>query len=317
MENEYLSNKLYEHMKGKCSYLNHSGIAIYFCISKDCIDRYLCSECIIEQIDHFTNHIKSLLPLDNKSKFTKFINLTVPTTSQNNSNSHGIKDRVVDFYTQLKETIDKVLDKHMNENIDKLCHNIEEKEGGVINNKEATGEILQGVNKDIENFITNKDKTQFCDLYESIVAGVSKLNEKLNKKIYFENKPKQEVIEVKINELVSEHFEDTTSNQTQGNQVRTQPIRQPSSRNENKLFTFAEEYDGESKLNQTSCFEDISNFSKAMGFNRDFGFNQTFGKREEILNTLNTETSEEDHTRRDNIQSRLNNLRNKLSKMKL
>jgi hypothetical protein len=297
MDNEYLSNKFYEHMKGKCSYTTHSGIAIYFCISKTCDNRYLCSECIIESLEHFTNHVKSLLPLDNKSKFIKFLNLTpggiIPDNQVINT-----KDKIAEFYAQIKQKVSEAIDKHIAENIDKLC------KGNNFNPKEFCDKTYLEVNKEIENFINKNDKSQFCQLFEDVSKKLTNLTENIAdaQRQNFNVKISPEIINSKISEIFNEHLGITP----------LVVLNKTNSRND-KLFTFSEEYDGDSRLNQTAQFEDISNFSKSMGFNRDF---QTFGKREEILNTLNSEVNEEESYRRNNIKSRLNDLKNKLANMK-
>jgi hypothetical protein len=314
MENEQLITKLYEHMKGRCNYESHSGTAIYFCIYKTCHERYLCSECLIERVEHFTNHVKNLIPLDNKSKFTKTLNLT-NTTRQNNFDL-DIKDKIANLYNEIKESINTAVDKHMKINLENLCEAMNNKIGSK-NNANGNETTKAEVNKEIETFINYKDKSTFNELLEALSSKLNKLNEQITseKKKEFNFTVNTNFIEAKVDEIIKEHFLITKQEIISNNNFNTSnSFKQVNSRNE-KFFTFSDEYDGDSKLNQTAQFDDISEFSKRMGFNRDFSFsNQT--RKDEILNTLNTETNEEDVTRRNNIKSRLNDLKLKLNQLK-
>ena len=101
MENEINIDKLYNYMKGECNNSNHTGKAIYYCINKNCKDRYLCSECLIENIEHFTLHLKTLIPLDTKSKFMKFLDLTGVNVFSKNDNINYL-DHIKNIYWNLK-----------------------------------------------------------------------------------------------------------------------------------------------------------------------------------------------------------------------
>jgi hypothetical protein len=308
MDNEYLLTKLYEHMKGSCGIPNHSGTAIYFCIAKQCHERYLCSECIIEKVDHFTNHIKTLVPLDNKSKFMKFLNINNVFTSNPGSRDNvglDVRDKLTNLYNEIRQEVNRAIDLHMKLNIEELSRILADKGDIPTGVKESGTKLSNEVSSEIESFINYKNKLNFNELYETISIMLSKHNEEIanEKKRGIELKVNPDIVNLKVDEMIAEHL------------GPKKPVTtKQSTKEQQKLFTFSEEYDPDSRLNQTAHFDDISNFSKAMGFNRDFSV--TFGRRDEILSSFNTEASEEDNMRRNNIKNRLNELKNKLGKLK-
>ena len=64
--------KLYDYFhndNSKCK--AHQSNSIYFCSEVSCSLGYICSECLIENSVHFSQHLHYLVPIDEKRKLFK------------------------------------------------------------------------------------------------------------------------------------------------------------------------------------------------------------------------------------------------------
>jgi hypothetical protein len=207
-ENFLNLNKLYTFMKGSCKNKTHSGEAIYYCINDNCDARYLCTECVIENPNHFISHIKNFVPLDNTTKFLKFLKFTELEKLENflkenmreqDEDRNGVlylqqskifdvekirpqlEENFQNFYKNFLSEIECIINKHSETKMqsyltiymDKLkdYSNIlnEERE----NNNKVISEFIKKVNIHIEEFINKKDNLNFQKFFAN-------LNEKLN-----------------------------------------------------------------------------------------------------------------------------------------
>lgn len=210
-ENFLNLNKLYSFMKGSCKNKTHSGEAIYYCINDVCDSRYLCTECVIENPNHFISHIKNFVPLDNKTKFLKFLKFTELEKLENflieikraeKQETHDInpvsyihdnknfdvekirpklEENFQTFYKNFISEIECIVNKHsetkmqsyMTVYMDKLkdYSNIINDERE--NNNQVISQFIKKVNTYIEEFINKRDNLNFQNFFTN-------LNEKLN-----------------------------------------------------------------------------------------------------------------------------------------
>ncbi len=61
--------KLYDYFHNDNAKCNaHQSNSIYFCSEVSCNLGYICSECLIENAVHFSQHLHYLVPIDEKKK---------------------------------------------------------------------------------------------------------------------------------------------------------------------------------------------------------------------------------------------------------
>ena len=219
MELDKSLSNLYKYMRGNCNYSNHSGIAIYFCIEKECSNKYLCSECMIENPNHFTSHIKYFVPLDNKNKFCKFFDLNKILHKENdlgevisdNNNLEQYKEILIKFFGKLKEIILNEMELLISNNIDTYLKNHEEgiKEREKLNHKNSQNKISISISNQIDEFINKNDKEKFSELCSKLTESVKVENEisqdeecLLINNIKFNNQS----INKKLNEIIEENI---------------------------------------------------------------------------------------------------------------
>jgi hypothetical protein len=179
MDYEIIIDKLYEFMKGECNNKTHTGRAIYYCLKYECSKKYLCSECLIEDVEHFTNHLKTLVPLDNKSKFCKF--LDIADLKEVKSNTNEIEDMVRDIYSQIKNKCINYIDEH---HFNTSCE----------------------INKTIENFINQNKKENFNELYDELNKFISVRKDNMLKRNKTNVQINERFIQYKINDIFTEQF---------------------------------------------------------------------------------------------------------------
>ena len=109
-------NQLYNYfysLNTKCS--NHSSRAIYFCSEETCDKSYICSECLIEDPEHFARHYKYLIPVDDKRKFYKYLNFPLDNVVKQLTPSKK-QINIDEFYEQIKQKICSIIDEHKTKN---------------------------------------------------------------------------------------------------------------------------------------------------------------------------------------------------------
>ena len=210
MENSILGSStfniydnLYDFMKGHCLDSTHSGDAIFFCLQDECDSRYLCSECLIENPVHFTEHMKCFLPIDNKIKFMKFTNLH-QLEAKNLNNLISLNDKfdiekikpIVEnnfqaFYEKLKHQIILIINEHMDTKlqnyITSAVDSIKDSSLDKID-KLKYSNFINEINFDIDNFIKSNDRIKFAKFYNLMKNKMNCELKNILKDSYEENK---------------------------------------------------------------------------------------------------------------------------------
>lgn len=174
MEKSEIIEKAFTHLynffyneNSKCS--SHLSKAIYFCSEENCDISYICSECLIEQPDHFAKHYKFFIPIDDKKKFFKFLNCPLDglvnqlTPKQDEIN-------VENFYEILKEKICLIIEKHKEDNLLKIKEEVINKQKDSL---PAQNETYQKINNLVDEFIVKNNKHEINNLIKNVNEQVS------------------------------------------------------------------------------------------------------------------------------------------------
>lgn len=157
----HLYNYFYNE-NSKCS--SHLSKAIYFCSEENCNTSYICSECLIEQPDHFAKHYKFLIPIDDKKKFFKFLNCPLEDIMKQLTPKQE-EINVEDFYEFLKEKICVIIEQHKKNNVLKIKEELNNKEKESI---PVQNEIYQKLNNLIDEFMMNNNKHEIQSLIQNV-----------------------------------------------------------------------------------------------------------------------------------------------------
>ena len=177
----------------KCSKSNHYSIPIYFCSNSSCNKGYICSQCLTEDPEHFSNHVKHFIALDSKKNFFRFLDIPIENIEESYSNNNFIlnsrnkflnlnKDKIFDvnsFYDYIKNQIILTINNNQKNNLIKDENDI----GEYYNKKkEIKNKNNEFINNSIKDFIKNDDKHQIINLMSQIKPclnlKISETNEK-------------------------------------------------------------------------------------------------------------------------------------------
>lgn len=184
------------HKETKCNL--HSLKPLFYCTNASCSNDYLCSNCLSENDDHYTQHGNMFIPIDTKDKFLKHLNISLNTETNENVNAliSPTKESIEQFYEVLKKKMIQVIDQHQQSNIDKLLFNIN------LNNTEASNdEVYKAIDEKIQGFSSKKDISIFA----------KKLNDDL-KKIQYHTKQGEQTFDEHFNKKANELINDSASN---------------------------------------------------------------------------------------------------------
>ena len=167
-------NNLYDfyHIKNSlCS--SHKSPAIYFCSDLNCKLGYICSECLIQNPNHFQKHLAYLIPVENKEKFFKYLKFPI----KNVINEISIKNekneiKIDEFYNEIKIKINNLIDKHKIQKgfeIQNLINKFYSKENVNLNEE---------FNNKIKKFIENGNKHEIQTFIKSLENIIREMNEK-------------------------------------------------------------------------------------------------------------------------------------------
>jgi hypothetical protein len=198
MDYEIIIENLYEFMKSECNNKTHTGKAIYYCLKSGCNKKYLCSECLIEDVEHFTNHLKTLVPLDDKLKFWKFLDLGDLNNITNNDRE--IRDQVKEIYSQIKYKCMTYIEEHMENYLDKYVNRLEHHITKDISNSP------NDINQTIQNFINSNKKENFNELYDELNNFISIKKDNILKRNKSNIQINERFIKYKINDIFTEQF---------------------------------------------------------------------------------------------------------------
>ena len=163
----------------KCSKNNHYSMPIYFCSHSSCNKGYICSQCLTEDPEHFSNHVKHFIALDSKKNFFRFLDIPIENIEESYSNNNFIlnsrnkflnlnKDKIFDvnsFYDYIKNQIILTINNNQKNNLIK-----DESDIGEYYNKkkEIKNKNNEFINNSIKDFIKNDDKHQIINLMNQI-----------------------------------------------------------------------------------------------------------------------------------------------------
>ena len=214
-------NNLYQYfiLNSKCSSKNHFGKPIYFCSQESCNKGYICSQCLKEDTEHFSQHVKNFIALDTKKNFFNFFALNnLDTNSYDNNDfdfninylkkSENYKHKKIIteakyFYEYIKEYIENNFNNNSKNNFVENKNLIEEY---ITNEKEKERKINDFINNKINSFIKKDDKHKIIELIEQIKPYINCLNEK-NKTKELRQKNKLEKIDSLLNDELKKIIE--------------------------------------------------------------------------------------------------------------
>ena len=214
-------NNLYQYfiLNSKCSSKNHFGKPIYFCSQESCNKGYICSQCLKEDTEHFSQHVKNFIALDTKKNFFNFFALNnLDTNSYDNNDfdfninylkkSENFKHKKIIteakyFYEYIKEYIENIFNNNSKNNFAENKNLIEEY---ITNEKEKERKINDFINNKMNPFIKKDDKHKIIELIEQIKPYINCLNEK-NKTKELRQKNKLEKIDSLLNDELKKIIE--------------------------------------------------------------------------------------------------------------
>jgi hypothetical protein len=306
MNFEEIGKELYLFMKEKCSKLQHSGEAIYYCVNEVCNndDRYLCSECMMDNPTHFSSHIKTLVPLDDETKFFKacdFLkqNKTIKINEiiSDDKNLIANRNKLEKYYKDLKELISQLIDEHMKENLEKYCSAVENKTGP-NNVEEKINLISKEVNNRVYNFQSDKNnKREFYKLLAELNKQANELEQ------ITQNKPSNNYeIDIQINRtsLMQKLTDIIEENIQEARVPHKATLTKTHSKGSN--FTFGIEEISDSSNIQAN---DTQTLNSSRG-------STSLKNKEELINSYMNESVQHDDSRSENIKSRLELLKQKM-----
>ena len=176
----------------KCSQTNHYGLPIYYCSHTSCNKGYICSQCLTEDPEHFSNHVKHFITLDTKKNFFRFLEIPIENIEDSFSNNFMInsrnkflnynKDKINDvnsFYDYIKNQIILTINTNQKNNLIKDENII----GEYFNkNKEIKNKNNEYINNSIKDFIKNDDKHQIINLMNKIKPYINQKNNEIKEK---------------------------------------------------------------------------------------------------------------------------------------
>ena len=299
-------NQLYNYfysLNTKCS--NHSSRAIYFCSEETCDKSYICSECLIEDPEHFARHYKYLIPVDDKRKFYKYLNFPLDNVVKQLTPSKK-QINIDEFYEQIKQKICSIIDEHKTKNCLQLKEEMNNKSNSNIDEQQSNYQKLSNM---INEFIANDNKHEIQKLVRSLDQETNLIAKSFEQDT---SEIDDDFLRTKIKELIDEIIRNCFGIQV--NNIT-----------ENKLESLNSKIKG--SLNLNFDFAENSNDNKIINISEDKEKekkeeNGDVGKRLETIheeiengnNDENTDIERIEHAK--NIKSRLEMLKQKINSIK-
>jgi len=181
--------KLFVLMKGKCDNKGHSNCdAVYYCTYNRCKTRFVCQECIIENQNHFTSHLKYFIPLDVKQKFLNKLNIVQideesveNQTKQLRESYNDSINKINKFYNDIKTCVVGFIDEHKEKHIQAFKTDLEEQISKHAKFLLNYNTFLKNLTPEINIFVMQGDPSRFVKLYEKINQEGAKLEENYKK----------------------------------------------------------------------------------------------------------------------------------------
>ena len=287
--------KLYDYFhndNSKCK--AHQSNSIYFCSEVSCSLGYICSECLIENSVHFSQHLHYLVPIDEKRKFFKYLKFPIDNIIKDLSIQTKKKVDLNCFYDRLKERIINLIDKHKEENLNEVQEKLNE-----INNDSEDENPNEIFESEITSFINKNNKHDIQTLMKNLEVNIKKINDRNRKASYeFDSQ-----LDNQINEIIDTNiieFYNLGEPKQNNNTIQKYQL--------NFDFTDIDNGNGQSRKKLPTIEEEESvDDSKS-------SINPNIIKLKEVLETDNQNDNNEDKSK---IKSRLEILKEKINKLNL
>ena len=313
-------NNLYEFFIKNSLCSSHKSLSIYFCSDLNCKLGYICSECLIQNPNHFQKHLAYLIPVENKEKFFKYLKFPVKKIISEISIEKN-EINIEKFYDEIKIKITNLIDKHKIQKgfeIQNLINKFYSKENVNLN---------EDFNNKIKKFIENGNKHEIQTFIKSLENIIREMNEKENVKKL--NDDIENDIESIINKNLKYYYNlnefMNNENKIDENKIET---------NENKNNENLNEINNEN-LNKNKTTNNKNNNENNNDFNFDFNVfyksnddnnkdngyvkNEIFNYKKGFspkLDKIKEELNEnDDFQENNNIKNRLELLKEKISKL--
>ena len=291
--------KLYDYFhndNSKCK--AHQSNSIYFCSEVSCNLGYICSECLIENAVHFSQHLHYLVPIDEKRKFFKYLKFPIDNIVKELSTTQKKKVDLNCFYENLKDKIIDLINKHKEQNANEIQEKLNE-----INNDSGDENPNEIFESQITSFINKNNKHDIQTLIKNLEGEIKKINDRNKQATYeFDSQLDNQINElIDTNILAFYNLDGSTQNDNNNNI--------PQKKYELKFdFTSIDNGNGQFKKKLPTIEEEES-----IDENKT-SINPNIIKLKEVLETNNKEENKESESK---IKSRLEVLKEKISKLSL
>ena len=291
--------KLYDYFhndNSKCK--AHQSNSIYFCSEVSCNLGYICSECLIENAFHFSQHLHYLVPIDEKRKFFKYLKFPIDNIVKELSTTQKKKVDLNCFYENLKDKIMDLINKHKEQNANEIQEKLNE-----INNDSGDENPNEIFESQITSFINKNNKHDIQTLIKNLEGEIKKINDRNKQATYeFDSQLDNQINElIDTNILAFYNLDGSTQNDNNNNI--------PQKKYELKFdFTSIDNGNGQFKKKLPTIEEEESTDENKTSINPNII------KLKEVLETNNKEENKESESK---IKSRLEVLKEKINKLSL
>ena len=301
--------KLYDYFhndNSKCK--AHQSNSIYFCSEVSCNLGYICSECLIENAVHFSQHLHYLVPIDEKRKFFKYLKFPIDNIVKELSTTQKKKVDLNCFYENLKDRIINLINQHKEQNANEIQEKLNE-----INNDSEDENPNEIFESQITSFINKNNKHDIQTLIKNLEGDIKKINDR-NKKATYEFDSQ---LDNQINELIDTNilaFYNLDGPKQNNNNININNNNINNNNNNNNKY--------ELKFDFASIDNGNGQFKKKLPTIEEeepidenkTSINPNIIKLKEVLETNTQEENKESESK---IKSRLEVLKEKISKLSL
>ena len=301
--------KLYDYFHNDNAKCNaHQSNSIYFCSEVSCNLGYICSECLIENAVHFSQHLHYLVPIDEKKKFFKYLKFPIDNIVKELSTTQKKKVDLNCFYESLKDRIINLINQHKEQNANEIQEKLNE-----INNDSEDENPNELFESQITSFINKNNKHDIQTLIKNLEGDIKKINDR-NKKATYEFDSQ---LDNQINELIDTNilaFYNLDGPKQNNNNININNNNINNNNNNNNKY--------ELKFDFASIDNGNGQFKKKLPTIEEeepidenkTSINPNIIKLKEVLETNNQEENKESESK---IKSRLEVLKEKISKLSL
>jgi hypothetical protein len=174
----------------KCSETNHYGTPIYYCSHDSCNKGYICSQCLTEDPEHFSNHVKHFITLDTRKNFFKFLEIPIDNIEEsfttnfmiNSRNKLFNKDKINDvnsFYEYIRNQIIYAVNNNQKNNLirnENMLSDYYNTKNGIKNKNN------EYINNAIKEFIKKNERHKIINLMNDIKPYLERKDNKITEK---------------------------------------------------------------------------------------------------------------------------------------